>query len=75
MIKKIAILLFAFNYLLSVTGLALNKHYCGEQSEEEEESEEETEIEQEPEEERSHLAMCVYQSCFFAPCKSSSPAS
>ncbi len=29
MIKKIAILLFAFNYLLSVTGLALNKHYCG----------------------------------------------
>ncbi len=29
MIKKISILLFAFNYLLSVTGLALNKHYCG----------------------------------------------
>lgn len=29
MIKKVAILLFAFNYLLSVTGLALNKHYCG----------------------------------------------
>jgi hypothetical protein len=29
MIRKISILLFAFSYLVSVTGLMLNMHYCG----------------------------------------------
>lgn len=29
MIRQFSILLFAFSYLVSVTGLTLNMHYCG----------------------------------------------